>query len=115
MDRNLGLPIQGSLPPVWLALHKWLPRRNPDFDYWWDLSGLHLALMLDAAGYTVAKQYDSLLFHYHWIVSIVSLLNNATYPSKLTVCQRYLTLVQNWTLMGLSTLNHPYSVSVGYP
>jgi hypothetical protein len=58
-----------SATQVWTSLKQWLPARNPDSDYWWDLTGAHLATMLDAAGYTVQKQYDALLFHYHWIVS----------------------------------------------
>ena len=63
-----------SLPAVpqteaWTSLSQLLPARNHDCDYWWKLTGGHLATMLHAAGYTLQRQYDALLFHYHWIVS----------------------------------------------
>ncbi|KAJ5150459.1 uncharacterized protein N7500_010648 [Penicillium coprophilum] len=53
---------------VWTRLSQWLPPRNTDTDYWWKLTGLHLAKMLEAAGYSADEQLDALLFHYHWIV-----------------------------------------------
>ncbi|KAI1083649.1 dimethylallyl tryptophan synthase GliD1, partial [Whalleya microplaca] len=57
-------------PPtkVWLSLSQWLPARDPGSDYWWRLTGEHLATLLDAAGYSIERQYSALLFHYHWIV-----------------------------------------------
>lgn len=67
-------------PAVWLALKKWLPAQNDDLEYWWGLTGLHLAIMLEAAGYTTEKQYNALLFHYHWIVRLRSLVD----PNLLT-------------------------------
>ncbi|KAI0199299.1 dimethylallyl tryptophan synthase GliD1 [Astrocystis sublimbata] len=54
--------------PPWLALNQWLPSRDADSDYWWKLTGEHLARMLEAAGYTTERQYSALLFHYHLIV-----------------------------------------------
>lgn len=45
------------------------PPKDKHVDFWWRLTGYHLALMIDAAGYSVQKQYETLLFHYHWIVS----------------------------------------------
>lgn len=42
---------------------------NRDVDFWWDLTGRHMAQMVEAAGYSVERQYEILLFHYHWIVS----------------------------------------------
>lgn len=42
---------------------------NRDVDFWWDLTGRHMAQMVAAAGYSVERQYEILLFHYHWIVS----------------------------------------------
>ncbi|KAF2799612.1 dimethylallyl tryptophan synthase GliD1 [Melanomma pulvis-pyrius CBS 109.77] len=53
---------------VWNSLSLWLPSRNPDYDFWWGLTGPHLAVMLDAADYPTEKQYEMLLFHYHWSV-----------------------------------------------
>ncbi|KAI0469319.1 dimethylallyl tryptophan synthase GliD1 [Xylaria cf. heliscus] len=53
---------------VWVSVSKCLPHRDPDSDYWWKLTGAHLATMLDAAGYELQRQYEALLFHYHWIV-----------------------------------------------
>ena len=54
---------------VWKSLSQWLPGRNPDDEFWWKLCGHHLATMLEAAGYSVQKQYDSLIFFYQWMVS----------------------------------------------
>ncbi|KAL4942701.1 hypothetical protein BDV06DRAFT_235235 [Aspergillus oleicola] len=53
---------------AWTRLRQWLPSRTADTDYWWNLTGLHLAKMLEAAGYSADEQVDALLFHYHWIV-----------------------------------------------
>lgn len=55
-------------PEVWDSVSKYLPSRNVDQDFWWQLSGHHLALMLDAGGYTAEKQYEALIFFYHHIV-----------------------------------------------
>ncbi|KAL2862204.1 aromatic prenyltransferase [Aspergillus lucknowensis] len=53
---------------TWTRISQWLPPRNADMDYWWKLTGLHLAKMLEAAGYSEDVQVDALIFHYHWIV-----------------------------------------------
>ncbi|KAI0449666.1 dimethylallyl tryptophan synthase GliD1 [Xylaria acuta] len=53
---------------TWTALSQWLPSRNFDCDYWWQLTGRHLAKLLQAAGYSDSKQHEALVFHYHWIV-----------------------------------------------
>lgn len=56
---------------VWNSLVKNClpPQTNKDVEFWWKITGYHLAVMIDAAGYSVEKQYETLLFHYHWIVS----------------------------------------------
>lgn len=55
---------------VWQSLKKCLPpAENKDVEFWWNLTGYHLAVMIDAAGYSTQLQYETLLFHYHWIVS----------------------------------------------
>lgn len=60
-------------PPlkVWHSLVKNClpPPIDKDAEFWWRLTGYHLAVMIDAAGYSTEKQYETLLFHYHWIVS----------------------------------------------
>ncbi|KAI1493819.1 dimethylallyl tryptophan synthase GliD1 [Biscogniauxia mediterranea] len=53
---------------AWKALSLILPPRNPDYDWWWRLTGQHLAALVEAAGYSPEKQYEALLFHYHWTV-----------------------------------------------
>ncbi|KAI0427500.1 dimethylallyl tryptophan synthase GliD1 [Xylaria sp. FL1042] len=53
---------------TWTTLSRWLPPRNFDCDYWWQLTGRHLAKLLQAAGYSSARQHEALIFHYHWIV-----------------------------------------------
>ncbi|KAL9095873.1 MAG: hypothetical protein Q9165_001870 [Trypethelium subeluteriae] len=57
-------------PKVWTSLVKRClpPAESRDVDFWWKLTGYHLAVMIDAAGYSLDKQYEVLLFHYHWIV-----------------------------------------------
>ncbi|RYP12516.1 hypothetical protein DL765_007278 [Monosporascus sp. GIB2] len=57
-----------SSTPAWEIISQILPRRDADKDYWWNLTGLHLAIMVHEAGYSLAKQYEVLLFHYHWTV-----------------------------------------------
>ncbi|CAH0054696.1 unnamed protein product [Clonostachys solani] len=53
---------------VWKSLiQECLPDRNRDLDYWWGLTGFHLASMVDNANYSIEKQYQALLFHYHMI------------------------------------------------
>ncbi|KAI5866009.1 dimethylallyl tryptophan synthase GliD1 [Durotheca rogersii] len=58
----------GSTTPAWETLSQILPRRDAAKNYWWDLTGLHLAILVHEAGYSLAKQYEALLFHYHWTV-----------------------------------------------
>ncbi|KAK2858466.1 hypothetical protein FQN49_004703 [Arthroderma sp. PD_2] len=53
---------------AWEALSPLLPSRTPDYDFWWKLTGMNLASLVDAAGYPIERQYETLLFHYHWIV-----------------------------------------------
>lgn len=61
--------LEGNSTPVWRRLTQYLPSRDPDTDFWWKYSGLHLALMLEEAGYSPDKQMEGLLFFYHWGVS----------------------------------------------
>lgn len=58
---------------AWKALSQYLPTRNPDSDFWWQLTGRQLAAILEAAGYPIEKQYEALLFHYLWTVSCPSI------------------------------------------
>jgi hypothetical protein len=51
-----------------------LPSRTSDLDYWWKLTGSHLAKILHATDYSDNEQVDALLFHYHYIVSLNSFL-----------------------------------------
>ncbi|EQL00021.1 dimethylallyl tryptophan synthase GliD1 [Ophiocordyceps sinensis CO18] len=55
-------------PKAWAALSKWLPSHNTEIDYWWKVTGTPLAMMMDAAGYSLEGQYDALLSHYHWTI-----------------------------------------------
>ena len=54
---------------VFKTLSQWEPSRGLDHEYWWQTTGRRLAVMLKEAGYSVNRQYEVLLFHYHWIVS----------------------------------------------
>lgn len=58
-----------SQTKVWQSLRTCLAPKDPDFEFWWQLTGYHLAHMVEAAGYTIERQYEILLFHYSWIVS----------------------------------------------
>ena len=68
MSEDLDFPLAAPPTAAWTSLSQWLPPRDADSDHWWKLTGAHLATMLDAAGYTLQRQYDALLFHYYWIV-----------------------------------------------
>lgn len=73
---RLKMTVVATTPAsAWASLSPWLPSRNADMDYWWKLTGQHLAAMLDAAGYTIEEQYQALLFHFNWIVSYPLCLN----------------------------------------
>ena len=50
------------------SLSQCLPAGNANSEVWWQLTGRHLAALADAAGYPIEKQYEALLFHYHWTV-----------------------------------------------
>lgn len=54
---------------AWETIRQLLPSRHFDVDFWWNISGSQLAMMMEAAQYPVEKQYEILMFHYHWIVS----------------------------------------------
>ncbi|KAL6230047.1 hypothetical protein BDW75DRAFT_234723 [Aspergillus navahoensis] len=45
------------------------PSRGPSYAHWWKLTGPQLALMLQAAKYPIEKQFETLLFYYHWIAT----------------------------------------------
>jgi hypothetical protein len=51
------------------VLSQYLPTSNSDHEYWWRLTGKHVAALLEAAGYPIEEQYAALLFHFHWTVS----------------------------------------------
>lgn len=55
---------------VWHFVKNCLPSSLKDqIEFWWHFTGRQLAHLLEAAGYSPEKQYEVLLFHYHWIVS----------------------------------------------
>lgn len=54
---------------AWKGLSQCLPARDADTEYWWQLTGRQLATLLDAAGYSVERQYEVLVFHHQWVVS----------------------------------------------
>ena len=56
---------------AWQVLSKYLPPVNSDRDYWWQLTGRHVAALVEAADYPIDKQYEALIFHYHWTVSLI--------------------------------------------
>ncbi|KAI1272309.1 dimethylallyl tryptophan synthase GliD1 [Xylaria sp. FL0933] len=71
-------------PKAWVSLQPLLPSRGSDCDYWWSYTGLHLAHLLDAAGYPTERQIEALLFHYHRIVPYFgpALASNGTFQWK---------------------------------
>jgi hypothetical protein len=58
---------------VFDTISRWLPRRNPDSDYWWGLTGPQMAAMFEEAGYSKELQFENLLIHYYWTVRRPSL------------------------------------------
>jgi len=70
IDHELTKPTTNTTPtPVWDAVSQWTSVTNPDWEYWWQLTGPHISHMMVAAGYPLEAQYNALIFHYHWIVS----------------------------------------------
>ena len=65
--------LTGHETQAWAALAPYLPSREADMEYWWQLTGRHIAALVDAAGYSMEKQYEALVFHYHWMVSSIRL------------------------------------------
>lgn len=63
-----GTPKQAQPTKAWTTLSQLLPTRDANSNFWWAVTGLQLSLMLDAAGYPIERQYEALLFHYHWAV-----------------------------------------------
>ncbi|KAB8073971.1 tryptophan dimethylallyltransferase-domain-containing protein [Aspergillus leporis] len=61
-------PTRSQSTQAWRALAQYLPPLDSDSNFWWQLSGRHLAALVEAAGYPIEKQYEALLFHYHWTV-----------------------------------------------
>lgn len=55
---------------AWKALSKYLHGTNEDQEYWWKVTGRHVASLLEAAEYPLEKQFECLLFHYRWTVSL---------------------------------------------
>ncbi|KAF2209134.1 hypothetical protein CERZMDRAFT_114093 [Cercospora zeae-maydis SCOH1-5] len=53
---------------VFETLDMILPSRSADENYWWNLTGPQLAALVEGASYSPAKQYEALLFHYHWMI-----------------------------------------------
>jgi hypothetical protein len=66
---NMKSSIIKSTTKAWESLRPLLPSRGSDCDYWWNYTGLHLAHLLEAAGYSMDRQYQALLFHHHRVVS----------------------------------------------
>ncbi|KAJ8120863.1 hypothetical protein O1611_g10255 [Lasiodiplodia mahajangana] len=56
---------------IWKTLVQCLPPRTGDCDFWWMLTGRHLAVMLEEAGASVGQQYIALTFHYNWVVPLM--------------------------------------------
>ncbi|KAL8789692.1 MAG: hypothetical protein Q9195_006689 [Heterodermia aff. obscurata] len=63
-----GVKHTKSTSEAWQFLSNYLPQANSDHDYWWQLTGRQVAALVEAADYPIEKQYEALLFHYHWTV-----------------------------------------------
>lgn len=83
-----GLKKDANSPSeAWTQLAQYMPPVNADQDYWWQLTGRHLASLVEAAGYPLDKQYQALVFHYHWTVSPHPFLSH-TYRSQWLTFQK---------------------------
>ncbi|KAK2037270.1 aromatic prenyltransferase [Colletotrichum somersetense] len=52
---------------VFSSVSKWLPSRDEHSDYWWNMAGRDLSILLHNAGYSIRARYEILLFIYHQI------------------------------------------------
>ncbi|RYO86223.1 hypothetical protein DL766_008931 [Monosporascus sp. MC13-8B] len=92
-----------ATPPlkVWQSLKKCLPSpNNKDVEFWWRLTGYHLAVMIDAAGYSTEKQYETLFFHYHWIAQRQSLDGRPVFKSLIAYDGSPLEYSWKWNTIG---------------
>ncbi|KEQ85578.1 aromatic prenyltransferase [Aureobasidium pullulans EXF-150] len=60
--------VGSSVSPTWSKINQWLPARGGDTDFWWKVTGSHLASMLWQAGYPPETQLEYLLFHHQVVV-----------------------------------------------
>ena len=91
---------------VWEALASLLPSQGPDCDYWWKLTGKHLASMVDAAGYSTERQYEALLFHYHWMVSEPSISPTVNASSEYIPGAIYGSRTREWGYTQMADSTH---------
>ncbi|KAK8050739.1 hypothetical protein PG994_012469 [Apiospora phragmitis] len=65
---TLGTQKTKANGQAWERLSQCLPPRDADSEFWWQLHGRQLAVLLDAAGYTLERQLEVLVFHHQWVV-----------------------------------------------
>ncbi|OJJ07406.1 hypothetical protein ASPVEDRAFT_202196 [Aspergillus versicolor CBS 583.65] len=100
---------------VWESLSRWLPSRDNDSNYWWNVTGPHMAAMLEEAGYSKERQYENLLIHYHWTVPYMGPAPDAdrNVPWKCLITQHGLPLIYSWKWNGPSANSRP-DIRIGF-
>jgi DMATS type aromatic prenyltransferase len=53
---------------IWSLITSLFEHKNPNYAFWWQVTGLPLAILLEKAGYTAEEQYQNLLLYYLAVV-----------------------------------------------
>ncbi|KAJ5193614.1 hypothetical protein N7491_000945 [Penicillium cf. griseofulvum] len=65
---SLGSTKHSRGTSIWEIVSRWHFAQDPSQAYWWTHTGPYLALMLKEANYPTEKQFEYMLFYYHWII-----------------------------------------------
>lgn len=108
VNANAGSAVTGCLSTkptsLWAMASRWLPHRNADLDYWWQLTGMHLATLFSEADYSPYESYEAMIFYYHVIVPRLGprlpLNGSPKWKSLLTVDGTPIEYSWKWNIQG---------------
>lgn len=60
---NVADCLSTKTTSLWIMTTRWLPSRNADLDYWWQLIGPHMATLFSEPGYSLHETYDAMVFY----------------------------------------------------
>ncbi|KAL4867248.1 hypothetical protein BDV12DRAFT_198456 [Aspergillus spectabilis] len=100
---------------VWDSISQWLPSRDPDSNYWWDVTGPQMATMFEEAGYSRERQYEYLLIHYHWTVPYMGRKPGAdgSLPWKCLITGHGIPMIYSWKWNDANPSSRP-DIRIGF-